>query len=67
MKTFNNLFISIFLTACSITSVYGQKTIKLDPALMLKGNLQLSDIAESVEYIPLETCDNCFRQDWSYE
>ena len=39
--------------------MYGQKTINLDPNRMLKGNLQLSDVVESVEYIPLETFDDC--------
>ena len=61
MKPFDNfnLFVFIFLLFYSITSIYGQKTITLDPERMLKGNLQLSEIIESVEYIPLETHDDC--------
>jgi len=40
-------------------SLFGQKTIKLDPKQMLDGDLQLSDIVESIEYVPLETSSYC--------
>ena len=62
MKIFINIYFLLFLVVYSTTSVYGQKTIKLDPERMLKGNLQLSDIVESIEYIPLETCDKCLLE-----
>ena len=33
--------------------------IKIDPKNMPEGNLRMSDLIESIEYIPLETTDEC--------
>jgi hypothetical protein len=51
-------FFLTYLSVCALSinlPAYGQKNINLDPKSRSAGDLKLSDIAESIEYIPLET------------
>ena len=52
---------SLLLCVCSLV-VFAQPNpieIKIDPKNMPEGNLRMSDLIESIEYIPLETTDEC--------
>jgi len=52
----SSIFIILFAQACS---EHCQNVIQIDPKQTLRGMLSLSDIVESIEYIPLETHTNC--------
>ena len=59
-----NLYV-LLLCVCSLV-VFAQPNpieIKIDPKNMPEGNLRMSDLIESVEYIPLETTDKCLIGD----
>ena len=60
MKYIFNLFVFILLF---VQTVIGQDVVSIDPERTSRGTLTLSDIIESIEYIPLETNNNCLIGD----
>lgn len=59
MSTKTILIISLLLSMIQALFAQPLVSIHIDPANVSKGRLMLSDLVESVEYIPLETKDNC--------
>ena len=55
-----NLYL-LLLCVCSLVGLAQPNPIeiKIDPKNMPEGDLRMSDLIESVEYIPLETTDKC--------
>jgi len=55
-----NLLLSLFFVASSVHIVVGQEKIRIEPIGRISaGRLPLSELIESVEYIPLETNTMC--------
>ena len=57
-----NLYL-LLLCVCSLVAQPNPIEIKIDPKNMPEGDLRMSDLIESVEYIPLETTDECLIGD----
>ena len=59
-----NLYL-LLLCVCSLVGLAQPNPIeiKIDPKNMPEGDLRMSDLIESVEYIPLETTDECLIGD----
>ena len=56
--------IYLFIFILSTTQIFvGQEIIHIDPERTTRGTLTLSDLIESIEYIPLETKKNCLIGD----
>ena len=51
----------VFVCLCVTQALFSQSlvSVDIDPTNTPKGKLMLGDLVESVEYIPLETNDNC--------
>ena len=61
---FISILATILVTGCSseensIDNSSGEKIIRINPKSQYKGELLLSDIIDSIMYIPLETNENC--------
>ena len=57
------LFYFFIFTLLSVQTFIGQDIIQIDPVRTSKTTLALSDMIESLEYIPLETNDKCLIGD----
>ncbi|MDR2148459.1 MAG: 6-bladed beta-propeller [Tannerella sp.] len=57
------IFYSIIFNLISIQTFIGQDVIQIDPERISCGTLTLSDLIESIEYIPLETNNDCLIGD----
>jgi len=53
----------LFFLLLSVNILIGQDIIQIDPVRTSKTTLALSDMIESIEYIPLETGDKCLIGD----
>ena len=58
MKNITIFRITLFLFIFEM-SIFSQTKIDINPNSIQKGKLSLNDMVESIEYIPLETKDNC--------
>jgi hypothetical protein len=57
------IFYSFVVMLLCVQTMTGQDIIQIDPERISRGTLTLSDMIESIEYIPLETNSNCFIGD----
>ena len=58
---------TIIFVLLSILSITGQERISIDPERTPRGSLALSELIESIEYIPLETNGQCYLGDINYD
>lgn len=59
----NRIFYLLTFMFVSAQTFIGQDIIRIDPGRISSGTLVLSDMIESIEYIQLETDDNCLIGD----
>ena len=57
------IFISCLYCICLLNAKSTPIEIKIDPKDMPEGDLRMSDLIESIEYIPLETTDESILDD----
>ena len=65
-KKMKSLFVCVCLCITQVIFSQNLVSVNIDPTNTPKGKLMLSDLIESIEYIPLETKDNCLIGEVSF-